>query len=88
MMKTKKDTIGIRVPDHAIARALIRELGLPILSTSLPGGPFEDAEIIEEQMGNLVDAVVDGGPGGLLGSTVIDLTGNEPELIRKGAGIW
>src|SRR5687767_10215055 len=72
ILKTKKDTVGIRVPDHKIARAIVQELGNPILSASLPGGnvaDYTDPEIIEEQFGKLVDLVIDGGIGGMVPST-------------------
>src|SRR5215469_12442104 len=66
ILKSKKDTIGLRVPDNTIARALIHELGHPILSSSLPGEAVEDytdPEIIHEKFRNLVDIVIDGGIG-------------------------
>ena len=91
MLKTKKETIGIRVPDHKIARAIVQELGNPILSASLPGenvADYTDPELIEEQFGKLVDLVIDGGIGGMIPSTVIDLTEEEPEVLRMGAGEW
>jgi len=91
ILKSKKDTIGLRVPDNTIARSLVRELGHPILSSSLPGGMVEeytDPEIIHEKFGNLVDIVIEGGIGGILPSTVVDCTGDEPVLLRKGLGEW
>ncbi len=91
ILKSRKDTIGLRIPDNVIARALVRELGHPILSSSLPGDMVEeytDPEMIEEKFKNLVDIVVDGGIGGILPSTVIDCTGDEPVVIRKGLGAW
>jgi len=90
-LKTKKDTVGIRVPDNIIARCIVKELGNPILSASLPGEYVEeytDPEIINEKFGNLVDMVIDGGIGGIVPSTIIDFTKDEPELIREGAGEW
>ncbi|WP_343667325.1 L-threonylcarbamoyladenylate synthase [Chitinophaga sp.] len=90
MLKQKKDTVGIRVPDNNISRAIVKELGNPILSTSLPietyVEEYTDPEIIHEKFENIVDIVVDGGPGGMQFSTVIDCTGAEPELIREGIG--
>lgn len=89
ILKTKKDTIGLRVPDNKIARCIVQELGNPILSTSLPGEnvqDFTDPEAIQDRFGKLVDMVVDGGQGGMVPSTVIDYTGGYPELVRKGAG--
>jgi len=91
ILKSKKDTIGLRVPDNLIARGIIRELTHPILSTSLPGEMIEDytdPEIMEENFKNLVDIVVDGGIGGTKPSTVVDCTGQEPVLLRLGLGPW
>lgn len=92
MLKTKRDTVGIRVPDNLICRTLVKELGNPVMSTSLPIDEYveeyTDPEIIHDKFGKLVDIVVDGGPGGLITSTVVDCTGPEPELIREGAGSW
>ncbi|HEY0608071.1 MAG TPA: L-threonylcarbamoyladenylate synthase [Chitinophaga sp.] len=90
MLKTKKDTVGIRVPDNNICRTIVKELGNPVMSTSLPiehyVEEYTDPEIIYEKFGKIVDIVVDGGMGGTTFSTVIDFTGPEPELIREGAG--
>ena len=91
ILKSKKDTIGLRVPDNNITRALVKELGHPILSTSLPGEMVEeytDPEIIYENFKNRVDIVVDGGIGGMIPSTVVDCTGDEPVVIRQGLGEW
>jgi tRNA threonylcarbamoyl adenosine modification protein (Sua5/YciO/YrdC/YwlC family) len=92
ILKTKKDTVGIRVPDNNICRAIVKELGNPVMSTSLPIDKYveeyTDPEIIHEKFGKIVDIVVDGGLGGLTFSTVVDCTGDEPELIREGAGSW
>jgi tRNA threonylcarbamoyl adenosine modification protein (Sua5/YciO/YrdC/YwlC family) len=91
ILKSKKDTIGLRVPDNNIARAIVRELGHPILSTSLPGEiaeEYADPEMIYRNFENKVDLVVDGGPGGLVPSTIVDCTGAEPVLVRKGLGEW
>lgn len=92
LLKQKKDTVGIRVPDNNIARAIVKELGNPVMSTSLPiehyVEEYTDPEIIHEKFGSIVDIVVDGGMGGMTFSTVVDLTGDEPELIREGAGSW
>ena len=91
ILKTKKDTVGIRVPDNKIARCIVRELGNPILSASLPGEfveEYTDPEIINEHFGKLVDLVVDGGTGGMIPSTIIDFAKDEPEVIREGAGEW
>ncbi len=91
-LKTKKDTVGIRVPDHNITRELVAQLGHPVMSISLPMDNdvayYTDPELIHDQFGHLVDLVIDGGPGGMIPSTVIDCTGEEPVLIREGAGQW
>ena len=91
ILKSRKDTIGLRIPDNVIARSLIKELGHPILSSSLPLDMVEyytDPEMIQEKFGALVDIVIDGGIGGILPSTVIDCTGDVPVVIRKGLGEW
>lgn len=91
MLKSKKNTVGIRVPDNKIARMIVQELGRPILSTTLPGEMVEaytDPEIIEDNFYKLVDIVVNGGIGGITPSTVIDCTGSAPVLVRKGLGEW
>ncbi len=91
LLKTKKDTVGIRVPDHKIARCIVKETGNPLLSSSLPGAYVEDytdPQIIHERFENLVDLVIDGGIGGMIPSTVIDFTKDDAEVIREGAGVW
>ena len=90
-MKTKKDTIGLRVPDNKIARAIVKETTHPILSASLPGEYVEeytDPEIIHKRFEKLVDLVIDGGIGGIVPSTIIDFTNEEPEVVREGLGKW
>ena len=91
ILQSKKETIGLRVPDNNIARAIVKELGHPLVSTSLPGEAVEDytdPEIMHENFMNDVDIVVNGGIGGTVPSTVIDCTQDEPVLIRQGAGKW
>lgn len=92
MLKTKKDTVGIRVPDHAITQALIKELGHPIMSVSLPMDVdieyYTDPEAIQELYTKQVDLVIDSGLGTVSLSTVIDCTTGTPELVREGAGDW
>jgi tRNA threonylcarbamoyl adenosine modification protein (Sua5/YciO/YrdC/YwlC family) len=91
ILKSRKDTIGLRIPDNIIARSLVRELQHPILSSSLPGDMVEeytDPEMIREKFENQVDIVIDGGIGGMVPSTVVDCTGDEPVLLRKGLGEW
>lgn len=87
----KKKTVGIRVPDNRIAHALVAGLGRPIVSTSIRDEDdvleyTTDPELIYEKWENLVDVVVDGGYGGNVASTVIDLSGPEPEVVREGKG--
>lgn len=91
ILQSKKDTIGLRIPDNAIAHAIVSELGRPILSASLPGEMIEDYTdpgIMYENFRNEVDIIVDGGIGGTVPSTVIDCTKEEYEVIRMGAGEW
>lgn len=87
----KKKTVGIRVPDNNIARAIVEALGNPIVSTSIRDEDevleyTTDPELIFEKWQNIVDVVVDGGYGDNYASTVIDLTTDEPEVIREGKG--
>jgi tRNA threonylcarbamoyl adenosine modification protein (Sua5/YciO/YrdC/YwlC family) len=91
ILKSKKDTIGLRIPDNVICNAILETLGNPILSASLPGEMVEeytDPEIIHETFGKLVDYVIDGGPGGIEPSTVIDCTSDEWIVTRQGLGEW
>ncbi len=90
ILKSKKDTIGLRVPDHRITHAIAAELGHPVLSSSLPGEMVEeytDPEFIHEKFEKLVDLVIDGGIGGMEYSTIIDMTEVEPVVTRQGIGI-
>jgi tRNA threonylcarbamoyl adenosine modification protein (Sua5/YciO/YrdC/YwlC family) len=87
----KKKEVGIRVPDNSITRAIVQELGNPIISTSIKDEDevieyTTDPELILEKWDNLVDLVIDGGYGGNIASTVIDLTGTEPVVVREGKG--
>ena len=87
----KKKEVGIRVPANSIVQAIVHELGNPIISTSIYDEDelieyTTDPELIYEKWGQLVDVVIDGGYGDNIPSTVIDLTGEEPELIREGKG--
>jgi len=91
ILKNKKDTIGIRVPDNNIARTIVKELGHPIISTSLPGDfveEYTDPELIYEKFEHLADIVINAGIGKMTPSTVIDCTQEPPEVIRIGAGVW
>ncbi|MBI3221821.1 MAG: threonylcarbamoyl-AMP synthase [Nitrosomonadales bacterium] len=86
----KRSTVGIRVPDHPVALALLEELGEPILSSTLilpdEGWPLNDAEYIRGLLEKKVDLVIDGGSVGVDFTTVIDLTADVPVLIRLGKG--
>jgi len=87
---TRKKTIGVRVPGHPVAHALLAELDEPMLSATLllPGAPtpLSDPLEIREVLERELDLVVDGGPCGTLPSTVIDLTGKTPTVLRAGKG--
>jgi tRNA threonylcarbamoyl adenosine modification protein (Sua5/YciO/YrdC/YwlC family) len=90
ILHPRRKTIGLRVPDHAVAAALLAELGEPLLSTTLilPGdeAPLEDAAEIRSRLESDVALVLDGGPCGVAPTTVIDLTGVAPEVVREGKG--
>ena len=86
----KRSTVGVRVPDHAVAQALLQELGEPILSSTLvlPGGgePLNDAETIRESVGRTLDLVIDAGACPAEPTTVVDLAVVPPVILRLGAG--
>ncbi len=86
----KRNTIGIRIPDHPVALALLQELGEPLLSTTLilpnEEQPLNDVEEIRDHLDHLVDLVLDGGAVGLEPTTVIDLTTDTPAVLRRGKG--
>jgi tRNA threonylcarbamoyl adenosine modification protein (Sua5/YciO/YrdC/YwlC family) len=87
----KKTTVGIRIPDNTIALEIVRQLGNPIVSTSIRDEDdvveyTTDPELIFEKWQNLVDVVIDGGYGDNIGSTIIDLSGDEPIVVREGKG--
>ncbi len=90
LMHEKRRTIGLRVPSNPIVRALLEELGEPLMSVSLilPGDdePMTDPHEIRQRLEKQVELIIDGGYGDLKASTVIDLSGEEPELIREGCG--
>lgn len=91
ILQSKKDTIGLRIPDNKIALAIVKELGRPILSASLPGDNVEDytdPEVMFENFRKEVDIVINGGIGGTVPSTIVDCTGEEPIITREGLGIW
>jgi len=89
LLTTKQKTVGIRIPDNPIALAIVRELGHPLVTTSVNiagEDPLSDPQLIEEQMGNLFDLVIDGGI--LMGkpSTIISLIDDRVEVLREGSG--
>jgi tRNA threonylcarbamoyl adenosine modification protein (Sua5/YciO/YrdC/YwlC family) len=90
LLKTKKNTVGIRVPDNKICNAIVTALGNPIISTSLPETneveDFTDPEIFFYLFENRVDLVVDGGIGNIETSSVIQFIDGKAEIIREGAG--
>jgi tRNA threonylcarbamoyl adenosine modification protein (Sua5/YciO/YrdC/YwlC family) len=85
-----RKTIGLRVPENAIMLALLQELGEPLIGTTLqlPGDEhmLSDPEEVQERLGKQIDLVIDGGAGTLEPTTIIDLTGPEPVLLRQGRG--
>lgn len=90
LMHAKKKTLGLRVPDNAVVQALLEEVGEPIMSATLllPGDeyPLIDPEEIHERVGKQVDLVLDGGWGEMETTTVVDLEGDAPILLREGKG--
>jgi tRNA threonylcarbamoyl adenosine modification protein (Sua5/YciO/YrdC/YwlC family) len=85
-----KKTVGVRIPDHAVTQALLAELGEPLVSSTLllPGQDeaMTQGWEINEELGAVLDAVVDSGDCGTEPTTVIDFSGDEPEIVRRGAG--
>jgi len=91
LLSSNKKTVGIRVPDNNIARCIVKELGNPILSTSIHDDDevieySTDPELIYEKYQDLVDIVIDGGYGDNVPSTVVDCTNGEFEIVREGKG--
>ena len=90
LLRPKKKTVGVRLPQHAVAQALLAELDEPLLSSTLllPNElePLTQGWEIKERLDHAVDAVVDSGDCGTEPTTVIDLCGSEPEIVRRGAG--
>ncbi len=86
----KRNSVGLRIPDHPVALALLEELGEPLLSSTLilpdESQPLNDAEEIRVRLGRGVDLILDGGPTGLEPTTVVDLTGAAPIVARRGRG--
>jgi tRNA threonylcarbamoyl adenosine modification protein (Sua5/YciO/YrdC/YwlC family) len=93
LFKNKKKTVGIRIPKHNIPLEIVKELGNPLLTTSIHDRDelieyTTDPELIHENLINLVDLVIDGGYGKNIPSTIIDCTGDYPVAVRKGLGIF
>ena len=90
LLNARRKTIGIRVPDHPVLWALFNEYAEPLMSTTLqlPGDewPMTDGREIEERIGHAIDLVLDAGNCGLEPSTIVDLSGEEPRLLRAGKG--
>lgn len=91
LLSSKKKTVGIRVPDNAIVRTLVKELGNPIVTTSIHDDDdiieySTDPELIYEKYADLVDLVIDGGYGDNVASTVVDITSGDFEVLREGKG--
>ena len=91
IFKSNKKTVGIRIPNNSISIEIVKELGNPILSTSIPledetSGFSVDPELIYEKYKNRVDLIIDGGFGKNIPSTVVDCTNGDPIVIRQGAG--
>ncbi|MGO1315527.1 MAG: L-threonylcarbamoyladenylate synthase [Cellulomonadaceae bacterium] len=86
----KKKTVGVRIPDNAVVRALLREIGEPILSSTLalPGqeAPITEGWVIKEELDHQVDAIIDSGECGLEPTTVVDFSSGDPVVVRVGAG--
>lgn len=90
LLNPKRNTIGVRVPDHNVVRALLEEMGEPILSSTLilPGDerPLNDMDEIRDRLQNDVEMILDGGSCGVDMTTVVDLTGDMPVIVRRGKG--
>ncbi|MFP5068104.1 L-threonylcarbamoyladenylate synthase [Pseudonocardia nantongensis] len=90
LLHPKKKTVGVRIPDHATTQALLERLGEPLLSSTLllpdHAEPMTQGWDIKEELDNQVDAVIDSGDCGTEPTTVVDLSGDVPEIVRSGAG--
>jgi tRNA threonylcarbamoyl adenosine modification protein (Sua5/YciO/YrdC/YwlC family) len=88
IVQSARKHVGIRVPNHAVSLALVEELGGPIISSTAARGdhvPHVDARELDREFPG-IDLILDGGPGGIAPTTVIDLTGATPKIVREGAG--
>ena len=90
MLNPKKHTVGVRIPDHVIAHAIVETMGEPIVSSSLirPGHDEPDSEgwVVHDELGHLLDAVVEGPVGSTEATTVIDMTEQPAVVVRAGGG--
>lgn len=91
LFQSSKKNLGIRIPQNNIIREIVRELGNPLISTSVRDEDtiieyITDPGLIHEKFGDLVDLVIDGGYGGNIPSTIVDCTGDDPVIIREGKG--
>ncbi|WP_132877275.1 L-threonylcarbamoyladenylate synthase [Tamaricihabitans halophyticus] len=90
LLHPKKKTVGVRIPEHTVAQALVAELGEPLLSSTLllpdEQEPLTNGWEIKEQLDHVIDAVVDSGECGVEPTTVVDFSVDEPEIVRYGAG--
>lgn len=90
LLHPRKHTVGVRIPRHTVTQAILAELGEPLLSSTLllPGDdePLTQGWEIKERLDHVVDAVIDSGDCGIEPTTVVDLSGPEPEILRRGAG--
>ena len=90
LMHPKKKTIGLRIPSNPVAQALLQELGAPLLTSTLilpdQKDPLDDPYDIENQLGKRIDVFIDSGFGTLSTTSIVDLSGENPEIIRRGVG--
>jgi tRNA A37 threonylcarbamoyladenosine synthetase subunit TsaC/SUA5/YrdC len=89
-MNPKKKTVGVRIPDHPVAQALLTELGEPMLSSTLllpdEEDPLTQGWEIKERLDGVLDAILDAADCGVEPTTVVDFSGDSPEIVRRGAG--
>ncbi|MBJ8419304.1 MULTISPECIES: L-threonylcarbamoyladenylate synthase [Acinetobacter] len=90
LMHPKKKTIGLRIPSNPVAQALLKELGEPLLTSTLilpdQNDPLDDPYDIENQLGKRIDVFIDSGFGTLSTTSIVDLSGENPEIVRRGVG--
>jgi tRNA threonylcarbamoyl adenosine modification protein (Sua5/YciO/YrdC/YwlC family) len=90
LLHPKKRTVGVRIPDHRVAQAILTEIGEPIVTTTLllagDDGPMTDGWAVKERLDHQVDAVIDSGDAGQEPTTVVDFSSGPPEVVRRGTG--